>query len=186
MMKSYKNKNYEQALIETIIKFDELLKNETINEYLKHYSKRRVQNNNNNFNLELMSNKNLPKTKENNNTNINNKINNDISSEKNYENNSKKENENDDFEKEIADFDNEFHKICQKIKDDNEIFPPFDDKMKMKIIEGDYDGIFEYFNCNLDLGETGCVRKEKNPLERRVSRSLSFNKNYFFESKKNL
>lgn len=34
-MKSYKERNYEQALIETFLKFDELLRNERINKFLK-------------------------------------------------------------------------------------------------------------------------------------------------------
>ena len=38
-MKSYKEKNYEQALIETYLKFDELLRNANINEFLKEHHK---------------------------------------------------------------------------------------------------------------------------------------------------
>ena len=34
-MKSYKQKNYEQALIETYLKFDELLRLEKVNQFLK-------------------------------------------------------------------------------------------------------------------------------------------------------
>jgi serine/threonine protein phosphatase PrpC len=37
MMKSYKEKNYEQALIETYLKFDELLRNSSINQFLKEH-----------------------------------------------------------------------------------------------------------------------------------------------------
>ncbi len=36
-MKSYKNKNYEQALIETFLKFDDILKTEKVNTLLKKY-----------------------------------------------------------------------------------------------------------------------------------------------------
>lgn len=36
-MKSYKNKNYEQALIETFLKFDDILKTEKVNSLLKKY-----------------------------------------------------------------------------------------------------------------------------------------------------
>jgi hypothetical protein len=38
-MKSYKEKNYEQALIEAYLKFDELLRDERINEFLKEHNK---------------------------------------------------------------------------------------------------------------------------------------------------
>jgi hypothetical protein len=43
-MKSYKEHNYEQALIETYLKFDELLRNVRINEFLKelHKNKREI------------------------------------------------------------------------------------------------------------------------------------------------
>lgn len=174
MMKSYKKRNYEQALIETILKFDELLKSEKINEHLKNYSKRRVQNNNNNFNIDLMNSKNnmCPEGKLNekmhNENNINNNANNNIS-----------EKTGDDSEKEIANFDNEFHKICEKVKDENDLFPlAFDDKMKMKIIESDFDGILDYFNSNLignDAGE-GCKMKN---FDVRFSKSQSIEKNYF-------
>lgn len=47
-MKSYKEKNYEQALIETFLKFDELLRNERINKFLKENHKSRI----NKFELE--------------------------------------------------------------------------------------------------------------------------------------
>ena len=36
-MKSYKNKNYEQALIETFLKFDDMLREEKINSFLKKF-----------------------------------------------------------------------------------------------------------------------------------------------------
>lgn len=42
-MKSYKEKNYEQALIETYLKFDELLRDEKVNNFLKMNSKNRAQ-----------------------------------------------------------------------------------------------------------------------------------------------
>jgi hypothetical protein len=47
-MKSYKEKNYEQALIETFLKFDELLRNDRINKFLKENNKTRI----NKFELE--------------------------------------------------------------------------------------------------------------------------------------
>ena len=37
-MKSYKNKNYEQALIETFLKFDDMLRSEKINSLLKQFN----------------------------------------------------------------------------------------------------------------------------------------------------
>jgi len=164
-MKSYKNKNYEQALIETILKFDELLKNEKINEFLKHYSKRRALNGKCNFSIDMMSKKNLMENKEN---DINN---NNYRKNHNYE---KEKSENN--EKEFANFDGEFHKICEKIKDENELFPvALDDKMKMKIIESDFDGILGYFNNNLNEND---ITK----TEIKIPKRLSFDKNYF-ESK---
>jgi len=36
-MKAYKNKNYEQALIETFLKFDDLLRTEKVNNLLKKF-----------------------------------------------------------------------------------------------------------------------------------------------------
>lgn len=49
-MKSYKQKKYEQALIETYLKFDELLRMEKVNQLLiKQYSNIHSQNNNNNY-----------------------------------------------------------------------------------------------------------------------------------------
>jgi len=36
-MKSYKDKNYEQALIETFLKFDDLLRSEEVNNLLKKF-----------------------------------------------------------------------------------------------------------------------------------------------------
>lgn len=42
-MKSYKEKNYEQALIETFLKFDELLKNEKVNNFLKENAKSKTE-----------------------------------------------------------------------------------------------------------------------------------------------
>lgn len=173
MMKSYKKKNYEQALIETILKFDELLKNEKINEYLKHYSKRRAQNANNNFNIDMMSKKNLMEstadyTVDNNNEDKNNKQND------NQGNFNMQKTENN--EKEIANFDDEFHKICEKIKDENEIFPlELDDRMKMKILESDIDGLLDYFSNN-EIGDEKTKRKSS---EKTISKSLSFDKNYF-------
>jgi len=44
-MKSYKNKNYEQALIETFIKFDDILKTEKVNGLLKKYLNSRLNQN---------------------------------------------------------------------------------------------------------------------------------------------
>lgn len=160
-MKSYKNENYEQALIETILKFDELLKNEKINEYLKSYSKRRAQNNNTNFNLEIL----------NKNTLIENNIEQNLESVDNnniIKNNNG--NKSDYPEKEIADFDNEFNKICEKIKNDCEIFSfAFEDKMKLKILENDFDGILEYFNSK--------SKSKKEKLEKhKISKSLSIEK----------
>lgn len=43
-MKSYKLKNYEQALIETYLKFDELLKNSRVDAFLKEYLKNSIRN----------------------------------------------------------------------------------------------------------------------------------------------
>lgn len=43
-MKSYKNNNYEQALIETFLKFDEILRTEKVNGLLKFYSKSLTKN----------------------------------------------------------------------------------------------------------------------------------------------
>ena len=73
-MKSYKNKNYEQALIETYIKFDELLKLEKINNFLKKYSERKIRNNisrNNIVGLDV----NMELSMEENNSNVGNKEN---------------------------------------------------------------------------------------------------------------
>lgn len=42
-MKSYKEKNYEQALIETYLKFDEILRSEKVNNFLKMNNKTRIQ-----------------------------------------------------------------------------------------------------------------------------------------------
>jgi hypothetical protein len=49
-MKSYKNKNYEQALIETFIKFDDILKTEKVNGLLKKYLNSRL---NQNFEIDM-------------------------------------------------------------------------------------------------------------------------------------
>ena len=49
-MKSYKNKNYEQALIETFIKFDDILKTEKVNGLLKKYLNSRL---NRNFEIDM-------------------------------------------------------------------------------------------------------------------------------------
>jgi hypothetical protein len=43
-MKSYKEKNYEQALIETYLKFDELLRDEKVNNFLKNHSRENKEN----------------------------------------------------------------------------------------------------------------------------------------------
>lgn len=44
-MKSYKNKNYEQALIETFLKFDDILKTEKVNGLLKKYHNTQLKQN---------------------------------------------------------------------------------------------------------------------------------------------
>ena len=49
-MKSYKNKNYEQALIETFLKFDDILKTEKVNELLKKYHNTQL---NQNFEMDM-------------------------------------------------------------------------------------------------------------------------------------
>jgi protein phosphatase len=51
-MKSYKLKKYEQALIETYLKFDELLRMEKVNQLLiKQYNNTKSHNNNNNYEI---------------------------------------------------------------------------------------------------------------------------------------
>lgn len=37
-MKAYKNRDYEQALIETFLKFDDILKTEAVNDMLKNFN----------------------------------------------------------------------------------------------------------------------------------------------------
>lgn len=49
-MKSYTNKNYEQALIETFLKFDDILKTEKVNELLKKYNNTKL---NQNFEMDM-------------------------------------------------------------------------------------------------------------------------------------
>lgn len=49
-MKSYKNKNYEQALIETFLKFDDILKTEKVNGLLKKYHNTQL---NQNFEIDM-------------------------------------------------------------------------------------------------------------------------------------
>jgi hypothetical protein len=41
-MKSFKEKNYEQALIETFLKFDDLLRSKKINNLLKKFHKKTI------------------------------------------------------------------------------------------------------------------------------------------------
>ena len=60
-MISYKNNNFEQALIETYLKFDELLRTDKINIFLKKHSKRRAQNRDADFNIGIIMNNNLQK-----------------------------------------------------------------------------------------------------------------------------
>lgn len=44
-MKAYKNKNYEQALIETFLKFDDLLRTEKVNGLLKKFHNNQLSQN---------------------------------------------------------------------------------------------------------------------------------------------
>lgn len=76
LTKAFKEGNYEQALIDTYIKFDEILRNDRINEYLKRHSKRRVQNIDSDFSLEAIA-ENTSNDKENS-SNLQNKIEIDI------------------------------------------------------------------------------------------------------------
>jgi hypothetical protein len=50
-MKSYKEKNYEQALIETFLKFDDLLRTEKVNNLLKKFHNKTL---NENYEIDLM------------------------------------------------------------------------------------------------------------------------------------
>lgn len=49
-MKSFKNKNYEQALIETFLKFDDILRTEKVNGLLKKYHNTQL---NQNFEMDM-------------------------------------------------------------------------------------------------------------------------------------
>lgn len=44
-MKAYKNKNYEQALIETFLKFDDILRTEKVNGLLKKFHNKTLSQN---------------------------------------------------------------------------------------------------------------------------------------------
>lgn len=44
-MKAYKNRDYEQALIETFLKFDDILRTEKVNEMLKRFQSNQLSQN---------------------------------------------------------------------------------------------------------------------------------------------
>jgi len=137
-MRSYKNKNYEQALIETILKFDELLKNQKINDYLKCFSKRRSQNSNNDLNLRIISKNNMKLIDYNDCENNN---------EKNIDNIDNNIDKSDNLKMEISNFEKEFNGICEKKKNENEVLSlSLEDKIKLEILENNYNITLNYFN----------------------------------------
>jgi len=153
MMKSYKNRNYEQALIETILKFDELLRNEKINEFLKNYSKSRAQNNKGKFSLELICKNKFNTYNENKNKNT-------------YDENM---NNFDNFEMEITNFNNEIQLICEKIQNENDFFSiALEENMKKNLIENDFDAIQSYFKSKIISNNENDKISKSSPFENKL------------------